>query len=196
MPRYLVSFHCETCSTTIHILLTVHKSPLQVPSSFVHSVPRRHEGHSQKHFTPHGAVSDFLSSHVNVLSSANQGQVNVKYFYRPLCFYTCLSFCPRVGCLVRGVPGPGGGPGLGRVWRPPPWRLLPRAERILLECILILMYIYTCMCSMKDAHFRHCATDSLLLCFTLIALMIWWHVKLLWPSCNCICNHRSNTWCW
>ena len=68
------------CSTTMRILLAVHKSPLPVPSSFVNTVHRRHEGHNQIHFTPYGAVSGFLSSRVNVLGSANQWQVNVKYF--------------------------------------------------------------------------------------------------------------------
>ena len=49
------------------------------------------------------------------------------------------------GCAWSGgVPGPGGsgpgavpGPGGGAWWRPPPGRLLLRAVRILLECILV-----------------------------------------------------------
>ena len=43
------------------------------------------------------------------------------------------------GCLVQGVPGPRWGvPGPGGAWWRPPKRLLLRAVRILLECILVV----------------------------------------------------------
>ena len=41
------------------------------------------------------------------------------------------------GACSKGVPAPGGG-----VETPPPWRLLLRAVRILLECILVQWYFY------------------------------------------------------
>ena len=50
------------------------------------------------------------------------------------------------GCLVLGVPGPGGcepAPG-GVPGGDPPGRLLLRAVRILLECILVSRYIHVC----------------------------------------------------
>ena len=50
-----------------------------------------------------------------------------------LCFYTCLSFCPQGGCLL-----PGG------CLVETPQRLLLRAVRILLGCILVL---YSNFCS-------------------------------------------------
>ena len=53
-----------------------------------------------------------------------------KQSLRRLCFYRCLS-------VHRGVPGPEGGLVPRGTWWRPPGRLLLRAVRILLECILV-----------------------------------------------------------
>ena len=54
--------------------------------------------------------------------------------------------CSLAGCLVRGVPGPG-----GSWWRTPPGRLLLRAVRILLKCILF----FKCYFSHTNVLIKH-----------------------------------------
>ena len=60
------------------------------------------------------------------------------------------------GCLVLGeLPGPGGSaPGGAACWRPPGWLLL-RAVRILLECILVIIFMKSIFHSTKCC--LHCS---------------------------------------
>ena len=95
----------------MRILLAVHKSPLHLPSSFVHTAHRRHEGHNQKHFTPHSAASGFLEFKCQSawLSQPRAGKCEV--FLPPVMFlHVSVILSTGGGCLVRGgclVPGGG-----------------------------------------------------------------------------------------
>ena len=129
----------------------------------VHSPPPRHTPSLDTHTPPgnthprhppwstSGRYASYWYAFVSITTC--------KRSLRRLCFYTCLSVILFTGGALSGgvVPGPGGYllPGgclvrrggllrRGAWWRPPPGRLLLRAVRILLECILVFIKFVIC----------------------------------------------------
>ena len=104
-------------------------------------------------------------THVHVLFTARKRSLGQGYMFTGVCLSTGGVLVR--GCLFRGDGGPAPG-GLTVETHPPPRRLLLRAVRILLECILVnISFIYLhVMSSWELCHCIICTIFLLMLIFT------------------------------